>query len=471
MGKKSNVKGIGTDDDLKVLGFLGEEWGEAEDQYCARKGIQTSEQHPAALSPTQQSEAERRASASDHQQQGCSVTFMDPLDGGDCRLARERVFKCNLRNSATFKQCEAYALTAFSKKYQRFQLSMNLATAAMCGVACAVSGVPYAQGLENACGAVAMADGAAEIASSLLIKQSTFSRGVSMIGGAGGLAAGGLTLSEVGDKGSGNKNSNRNASCTTAAVFAGLAVVRGGALRQMNKTRKEACTMVKATFNHEYDRAIAGGDDSPDGRAPGGFLLGGGGGNRTNGGRGSSPDSPTRAVDYEKALDDGVRRFGAMDANLLHNSGLGRNFKNRFDQVGPSIADAFDRGGIEAAMVAALPGGAPAGLASALTGAGELFAQDANSGIDRMPQGGVGGLYAGGSASRAPATGGGPSNPFAAFGAGARNSGLGGASTSGAVQFAGEAESTDIWHRGTDLNLFQIVSGRIERVQRRAAMR
>ena len=481
MGEGGAFRWIGenqNENGTTVVGFISGAWDAEEDQYCARKGIQTHQDYP-VTGAAQLTEAERRAQASDGHTDGCSVTL---ASGESCDLAQKNAMKCNLRNSHVYQQCLALKTVDFSDKTQHFLLTMDIVVAAGCGTACALSATGVgAAAMTQVCSIGAMGAGAAEVVASLALQQSDLSRAVSGIGGVAGIAGGAAAMTFGGNtelnsttEGNQARIDNDNAedaktTCTTAVIFAAMAAARGGALADMASTRKQACTMVEQQYAEDRQQSLDLKKKAEGGAGPAGFLLGGGGRNSADGGDSNDPTAPTTASDYESAMETGVRRLGATDAQLLNHSGLGRRLKDQFANLGPGILAGLKSGGMEGAMAAAVPGGAPPQLAAALAGVGKDLASKAHFPGSMMPQGGVGPMMAGGSggASRSAASEGGFSNPFASMGA--KAGGMGG--KPGALDFAGAAESTDIWHANSDQNLFQIVSGRIERVQKKAEFR
>ncbi len=268
------------------------------------------------------------------------------------------------------------------------------------------------------------------------------------------------------------KEEDQTEACVTAAIALVLGGIRLASYLDAQGTEKEACEQVSSLYSAAFAAAIASGGDSvinPNNS----LVVSSSDGKLTGSTASGAAMSVTGGVGGDKSTPSvgdimGGEGFAATaEGMLLGPSGLG-------NIVGP-LASQIDRNAFRKAISRG-----PAGFTQAALGGVGLNAAQAQAANDivkrandKAPQlaSKIGGsMYAGGgggSGSKVAASAGG--SPFGGlFGA---KSGPGGtdAMSFGAVQRdpAGRIISSDIWHTGTDKNLFQIVSERVRVVEPR----
>ncbi len=456
--------------------------------------------------------------------QGCSLPdqVLRSDTSKSCETANKMSKGCKFYNSTLLGQCEvAYRATA-SNGYQETLLTLDAATAGVCATACWADKTGFGSSMHGACQVVGVAAGLFELAGSFAVAGEASSghdgrgAGFDVAGGIGGaaIAANGLanlgwdksligevtegtfngkavkldggTWKEVGEgetlgkavrdqegaKDAAAENKKQKESCLTMGIALALGGIRLWSMLDASGTQKEACTQAQDLYSQAFAAAAASGGDSViNPNNP--LVVSSSGGGLTGETASGAAMSVTGGVGGDKSTPSvgdimGGEGFAATaEGKLLGPSGLG-------NIVGP-LASQTDRGAFRKAISQGPAGFTQAALGG--VGVNAAQAQAANDIVkrayDKAPQlaSKIGGsMYAGGgggSGSKVAASAGG--SPFGGlFGA---KSGPGGtdAMSFGAVQRdpAGRIISSDIWHTGTDKNLFQIVSERVRATEGR----
>lgn len=446
-------------------------WGDDDDKWCADHGIGRGSFEAYSGAPSARSLAEN-----------CPFPVVN--EGESCLGINDKMLRCEAHGSEIYNQCLAYKMGEKAGEQQGPLIAIDAVAAGVCGVACGMGAANQLGDWGTVCQITGTAAGAAQGIAALIISQNDFadaatgiSMGAGVLGGATLLAksvpqnnpssATITTTAADGTSTSTNTHSQQDTSdtetgmaCGTAALFAASTIIRAANLGDIEKARGETCRNISAQVAVDQDRIKRFLDSG--GRSGGGrFSMTAGGGSATFQGGGNPFGTPTNVEAIENALNNPLVS-AATDGGLLNRTGLGNNLKNRVPSLAPGILDAARRGDTAGMFAAALPKQAAA-LAGTLANVGGKVSQKMNSG-NMLAQVGT---YSGGGGGRGPAASG--ANPFGSLGA--KNAGAGAGGPGAAMDFGATAESTDIWHSNTDENLFQIVSGRIHRVQRKQAFR
>jgi hypothetical protein len=261
-------------------------------------------------------------------------------------------------------------------------------------------------------------------------------------------------------------------SCVTAVAMALTTIIRG-----VNIGFAEGA---KSKAQEEIDKlaaggGVVGGSQIPDtnrgnfnqnfgsgGGGSGGSTTGAGGG---GGGGGGATDSPT--IDPENPLGNSSFASAGKDSNALRQSGLDKIAAPKANELLKNgLIDQLKKSGAAAALAANLPadsgsfGEGIAALGRAAESDKDFLKQAAADLGITAAVGGMGGGAGGGG-------GGGASNPFAGLLGGAQT-GKADAQASGLKFGNGPApQKLDIYHTGSPLSIFEIVSGKIETVRDR----
>lgn len=450
-------------------------WDDVDHQWCARHGISRGG-FPANTELSPASNA-----------QNCSY-YLEHDE--TCEGVEEKVLRCDMYGSEIYNRCLAYKQGREVLEEQITMIALDTVAAGICTVACVVGVTGALQQWGTACQISGTAVGLAQGIATAFLTQNDYATAASVISAAGG-TVGGMALvakaipdsptrtssatvtRETGGAEGGptsettvsqeNDDGETALTCGMAALYAGTAILRAGNMASVEISRAQMCEDISVrveTAQRFFIRNMGGGGR----RSGGSFGIAGGPGLGRQSGRSDNPfQNPVNVQSIEDALNN-PRVSAATDAQLFNRTGLGNGIKNRVPALAPGILAAAARGDNAGMFAAALPKQAAA-MAGPLASVGENLASKLKgSGAPMLAH--FGSYTGGGSGGRSPGS---DSNPFAAFGA--KNTKGAGGGVGAAMDFGVAAESTDIWHSNTDLNIFQIVSGRIDRVQRKQAFR
>lgn len=426
-------------------------WGTSDDQWCANHNAQTN--------PAVQPQSTPSTSAS-----APAGTCNIQLQPGDtsCADNQRRYAHCTYHNGQAEQQCEAYVAADGGTGGEKAVLFLDIAATGTCAASCAMKTNPA---LATACRAAGTGASAMELLETLTQKGSAVGKLLS--GGMAGYSlynngkallakpaaangANGATAKKPGD-----------GDCTSAMLFAAMTIFRHQAIKSQGDTKKNACDAVKKLASNAL---VVGGSAVVSFGSNGSLVSSASGGD--TGSLSSGADSSLRCVSNGGAVSSctGTTGQAATDAGMLTDSGLGSHLAPQAQQLADSPLGrelGEGRGDPMAALGAATSGAGEAG------GAVMTVAAAAQEEAKRMAEGVQGATFAGGGGGGAPeaAAAGGPS-PLDALNALLHGGKAEGASAVGGTQVFG-ATGTDIWHTKTDQNLFQIVSGRIEKAATR----
>jgi hypothetical protein len=379
-------------------------------------------------------------------------------------------------------------------------LAMDVIVAADCAIVCFYP--MAAAALNSICQYGAMVAGIAEMADTIAMSQSPAGMMVgSLLATAGiglgvahavvhGAAQGAVAEVKEGDKvvtkgqdaqkGTGDGTNNQTEgekdklACVTAVTFAVMAGIRAYNIVTAGKTKDDACAAVQKSVSKAT--VAAGGPKADPNNSNFKPLNGGGGGGgggsgaiNTPGGGANSGSGGDKGGDGGKRPDlncvsggGGVGGCGAaatagLDGQALQRSGLDK-------AVGAKAAElaAHSSGNPNAgAMIAGALGGQGGDFGSGVA----ALAAEAQKEPPKVD--GMGSAYSGGGGGGGGSGGGGGGgNPFAAlFGGGAAGAGPGNGTS--AAAFGQGAPQVDIWHTGTHMNLFEIISEKVAKVSHR----
>lgn len=414
-----------------------------------------------------------------------------------CEEAGKLKDHCIYHNTQVETQCMAYkALTSHTGggiTQDGILLGMDFGVAATCGIACATEN-PVAIGL---CAASATAEGIAEMASTISLMKSptgqalnTFikaSEGMNIgttlggiAGAAGGLAVGGhslLSRESAGDSGkdpdeakakkANQAKRQKMLACGTAAVFATLGGIRTAALVQLTSVAKNACSAINQLFsnngsgtnNSDYSSGSHGGTS--------GGTLGNSSG--TQGGTSGATGGNLAGIS-----DDQVNQLNNCqgDAQCLSQAGIGQsrttastdaNLITPNANIGPLLSPIGSLGNFVKKATSEGAGAALGNiLPSSLGSLGSALATIANTAQnDGSAIAGplhMDSVYAGGGAASKGQGSGNPDSFAGLFGAGGGSGGGIPGGISNTASFGEDVKIDDIWHTGSKLTLFQIVS-------------
>jgi hypothetical protein len=268
--------------------------------------------------------------------------------------------------------------------------------------------------------------------------------------------------------------------CVSAAMFAVLAGLRYKNIDSMKKTKDDACKSVTQLASSAAGTMPAVSQVNPLFPSGGSSIRGGGGfgtgGSSVGGGVASFSNAAQNGLQCIQAQGltncaiGGASTAGAMDANLLGRSGL--------DRFAAPMAQRLDFNGLKKSIES---GNATAGgLMAGATGGGSGAAGEFGKGLATLAQAsfeskifdsiglGAGTAYAGGGGGgggRAPAGDGGMVAALGGLFGGGEHGGAGSQAAAAFANFGNK--QADIWHAGSPMNIFQIVSDKIQKVNYR----
>ncbi len=472
-------------------------WGPKDDQFCADHGVGTNPAVSAKATPIPPPDATSG-------KKGCNVIMVS--GDKDCTTVNKQILQCKLFGSQVIPACLAYKAVGNAIGFQTLVAAADVAAAASCGSACGNGVVlPIAVAM-GACQAVGAAAAVTELVSVFTMSSGPEASIVSgLLAGAGGVGVGGTvyaggigaaqtaeeaaeeaslklttndSLSSTGDdiiKARDNakdaaketENAQQKFACAAAIFFTGMAVSRiVSAELYKGHQQGEACKNIQSLISN----AAAANPDSPSptnlntaGFGPGGAVGGGGGGISNAGGLTSNAGDPsgnTNVGNTNAVLPPGFEK--ATDGGLLSNSKLDKIVAPLI----PPVLSALKSGASVGSLLEKAVGGeAGAGL-STLASAAQAHAKEIGATLNGG--GPAGSSYSSsGGGGRSGGSGGAGSDPFAALfgGAGAK----GGSAAAGGTQSFGRAPANDIWHAGTHMNIFEIVSDKVSKVSSRVA--
>jgi hypothetical protein len=462
-------------------------WNGKDDQWCANHGLVTDP------NVTASSAAPGSGSASG---KSCNV----PLLAGDtdCKKTSDNMFRCQMHGSQLVPQCLALKAVGNARNKQYGMLAMDIAAVASCTTACFANKTGIGAAADVACQGVGVAASVAEIIANISMSSGPVASAIGALSGVGGAAGVGYSLANAGEKGgfgvgdSAGKGTatldksqgaadqkQRRASCAAAAFFVVMTAARTASMSQYDNHLTEKAREAVQKLASQAMAASAGANGQGAGNSSYTFPGGSSGGSASGatGGSTGSANGSNNTADADpfcnatagcKSNLNPTQGVSATDANVLTQSGLDREISGDAGK----LADAL-RAGVSPHQA----------LSSALGGAGQGSAAMGNLATAAMESGAAlasalglgnapaetGSAYAGGGggagAGHSGAAGGGD-NPFANL-FGAKDGGGMGGREPAAIQFSGGGRNDDIWHTGTTLNLFEIVSQRVTQVSRR----
>jgi hypothetical protein len=436
-------------------------WSRYNDQWCADHGSPTNLDVPARQVAYVGGTSEA---------QSCPYPL---LPGESCASVKHQLFSCKWRNSQAAAQCAAYSGMKDASKKEYWVVGFDTAAAATCGVACATQ---WAAGATiPACQAAGVVATGSEAVASLFMKnQSAVSKYAGIAASTAGAASVAVTLAK-GEKVIGG-GGNHTMVCAAAVAFTALAGLRYKHIVDAKKGRKESCDKVKELASAAFSFA-GGGPGNPDGSGQGtnplttvptagGTTLGDYNGAGTSG-TASLGIQAANEISTAPELPPEVRE--AVDGQMLTRGALDRQLKDKLAAMDASgFAASLDRNHGPGEAIRGMMNAAGAGgdLGTALANLSRAATENARD-FAPLTHGVAGTSYAGGG-------GGGGREAGAAAGDGAPDLaklfGQGAAGPQGAAasrSLAFDEKPGDIWHTGTDQNIFQIVTTRIQRVSPR----
>ncbi|MBC7690901.1 MAG: hypothetical protein H7222_03975 [Methylotenera sp.] len=400
-------------------------WGPSDDKWCGQHGIATDSSVQPAVPYT--------ATAEDIKDK---VNYNRKMD------------QCGYHNSELALKCQAYTLIQTARKFNTVLACIDTAAAATCLTECAMDNstlgtAALAHTVTSFCKVSGAAAGVLEVAN--LATMDEMSGGKRLLAGAAAAAGGAVAVGAVAVNGAGALSP-----CISAVLFGVLAGVRFGNAND-NRAKDAACASIQTLWS-QSSSANPNGDA---GHGNGGQF---GGGNQTglaagsrNGGYSSSTGPGGSTAQYENGL---RQALASTDGGALLNTPLGK----RAVELAPTVDSDKIMKDISSGLS---PGQAVTNaLGAASPESASLLAKIDGATKEYMSRHGVeGSSYAGGGGSGGSKAEG--SSGFAGFERPSAN-----ASASGDMNFKTDRSiaSTDIWHTGSKLNLFQIVSGKIEKV-------
>lgn len=286
------------------------------------------------------------------------------------------------------------------------------------------------------------------------------------------------------------KEKGKALACGTAALFAILGGVRTASMVMLSKTSADACHSINSLFSSN-----SGGAGSSSGSGNGNGASGSKGGNSSGGsGVGSSGGSANSAAtggnlaginsDQLNQLSNCLRgNPSATNAQCQSQAGIGQtqttastdaNLFTPNKNAGPLLAPTGNLGDLVKKAVTEGAGPALGSILPASTGnAGATLATLASTAQAEAPSLAealhMGSAYAsGGGGGKGPTGGAASADPFASLFGAPGGTGGGSFGTPSNIASFGEAPMVqDIWHTGTKLTLFQIISEKTWRVSNR----
>ncbi len=486
-------------------------WSSTDDTICDELGVPTAATSLSlATSTATVAAAPARFAASTlfHQ---CSLPFgatsyqaLQTLglsdNGAMCSKLGTWKTQCQYENSQVEVDCIAYnqlvGQGTGAKTLEGVMLGLDITTAALCGTACTLSEFPlFAATFEIICGSTAIAAGATELAEALSMGGSQITDYLSMAGGgvglAGGIAsvAGGASKAhsirntpapEQGAEGAEDKNKTLSKqACGTALVFAALAGIRSYEISIFDQTAKNQCKTIQdlissgsssstssitpnpvASFSVSKSTSVASSSTSG---SPGDTVTGS---TTTPTGtqmanfqsclRGSSDQSVVSGCAAINGIPlSTIAQSSAADAQHLTQSGVLPQMLAQTPNLGAVTDSALKNG--PAATLAGMSGTLGGSLATSLS---DIAQAAEKNGAKLAAALKMESTYSGGGG-RTPgnSTPAAANNPFALFQTGGAAGG-----TVSLESFRGIQEPKDIWHIGTQMNIFEIISNRVEKI-------
>ncbi len=416
---------------------------------------------------------------------------------GSCRTVQTKLFNCFAYKSDLAMRCRAYRQMKKASGSEKTVLYLDLAAVAACGAVCLLGPLSAMPGAAYACTAAGAVATIATWTEQKKLK-SEFEQITSAIAGLGGTAAstwGAFAASRgsaagaaaeggtdaagaAGSEGSKGPSAKKLA-CASAAFYGIMTGIRANSMNSQGKARKSTCKDIQERIAGMYNGTsfAPGGPNGESWNSGPGYYDNryaqtGVGPGSAGGGTPTHGTSSLGADQSGTASDEEVRAelLKSTDGSALVNSGLDRLLKPMANHpnIQDLVRDALETGDVGRAVSGALNAAGAGGLSSSVG----ALAQDAATNPGKYGgsgnyENGVGGTaYAGGGGGAPSGRGGagGGGNPFDLLGK-QDSGGLGGGGTRN-LAFEVQ-EDGDIWHSGTDLNIFQIVSGRIEKISPR----
>lgn len=482
-------------------------WDNKDDVLCQNLGSPTAAGYSTSLPPAN--------AAFTAKNPGCNINMSDDVlklvkeeasgqpESTYCAIAGKLKDHCHYHNSQLEPQCMAY--NSFDDQHtspraaNQAMIVIDGGVAITCGLACYFVTAPPA--LHAACGYAATAAGAAELITTLSMKQDNdIGKYAGMIGGMAGMGVGAVgavegTKSAMDASKAAKLSSNSPApdpnapkaepernklSCATAVIFALMMGVRIYNLIQMDKSKKEACKKIQSLQSSipapAATAAATSGNFTPPG-TPGGGAL-------STSGKPGAPSIGDRMAAYTNctaAASSGTD--GACGPDCV--SGCMKTANINPQTMNATDGDAVSRSGLTPKALGSIPDPADFLKKATTEGAGSALSSAMPSGMGGVGSGlaaiadaaqrdpsqfdgllNIGSAYASGGGGGGGGSKGG-SDPFAAmFGGGAAGGG-GGPAGPGVIQYGAPGAGPDIWHTNSPDNIFQIVSQKIYRVTQR----
>lgn len=433
-------------------------WESTDDVWCANHGSSTN----ASVPPTKVLAIPAAKTGSG----ACNV----PMDSGEkCEEVNKKLLHCKYHNTQVEQQCLAYSQIGATRDAQKVVLALDLAATATCGTQCGMSVAAAPLSIAPACAAAGAIATTAEVIENFKAQHSPAGHiinGLIEVGGAVTSATQVTTL--LAAKGTWSTQEQVSA-CAAAGFFAIMTGVRTANIVSQGNARGKACQAVKdlasqgAVANPNGAASDVNYRNNPSGGGSGGGGTGANGSGGDNGGLGAYADSTGAnqlSKDLANAGQNGVAAT-STDGSVLNRAGLDK-------ALVPTAANLATGGQLGE------PNSAAGLLADMMGGGGEIggalaqLAQAAQEHGQGLNVGGLGSSYSGGgNAGGGGSKGAGGENPFAnLFGGAAKDQGARGP----AGETYGKAASNDIWHAGTTMNLFEIVSSKVAKVTPRVGV-
>jgi hypothetical protein len=494
----------------QLLGLSGSgTWSSTDDQWCANHGAQTS---PSVL-PISAPLGSTVPTGS------CPGVTYYPGDTS-CAQVTSQLQHCQYQNSQVESYCSAYESAKMAGAGEDMVFLLDVAAAGTCGAVCTMemTSIGAGTGVQQICDGAAAGAGAAELLVTLTQQSSTMGKIASAALGAAGIGEGALAYFKVGGKCTSNgkggapmldsnggadplhlnapalpqslgpapslptmKNeyhlpsvdeflatlfvSNAEAAsggpgcakaaCITAITMAALAGVRYYNMGYGKRTKASACNSIwnLQSSSAAIDGGVAAAGYSSSGGTLGATSSGSSTSGTTSGTAGTAAATSCVAAGGTVGSCSNGQISAATDGGILGTSGLG--------QVAAPLATQMAQAGLPASGDSGSPSGSMGGamggagdFGNVLTKVADTAAQNGKE-LGQVASMGTGGGGGGGGGSASDAGGG--------FGSLFQPSGPS-TSTAPVKVFKGEgSDSDDIYHSHTDKNIFQIISGRIEK--------
>ena len=475
-------------------------WSRDDDQWCANHGAQTDATVLPGPTPT----------ARPSNPPSCNIALtpddIATLGSNPCTALNDRIRHCQFHNSQVELNCMAKETAEDARAGNITAIVFDTVAVGLCTSACFMGGpvAGEANPLGAACGVAAMAAGGAEMAAVVQLENNETAKALKGLGAGIGMTSGifgtvtassklrpdslnvakdvakdaARDATKEGAKGAedsiGSKFKDKGA-CFSAAIFGIMTGLRAWNVAEMEKTIKNSCKTVEDLVSDATPAPTSTSTSSVGGYGSSGGSTGSGGssgtgsaGNTGNTGTGNvSLDSNSVvgpcASDPSKLCASQV--LGATDGGALTQSGLDRFIAPTAKNLEGQLKDKIQSGASAGELISSALNGTGGSFGEALSNLADMAQRNPQESLQMFPNAASimssGGSGGGGGGSKS-------SDPFASlFGGGAAGGGGIGGGTTTVSNYGSPAKPTDIWHSESKMNLFEIISSKIEIVSYR----